>query len=132
MTDDQSSIFGVFRQSALANRDRPALEWADGDSVTGVTYGELLEWVEDVAMGFMSLGIGKGDAIALFADNRPEWIVADLALLALGATDVPRGTDTAPEELGYIVGHSGCRGAVVADPRFAMGMKPSLYREQIK
>ncbi len=126
MTDEHTSIYGVFRQSALANRDRPALEWADGDSVKGVTYGELLQWVEDVAIGLMRMGIGKGDAIALFADNRPEWIVADLALLALGATDVPRGTDTAPEELGYIVGHSGCRGAVVADPRFAMGMKPSV------
>jgi long-chain acyl-CoA synthetase len=130
VSDRGRNIFETFRAAALKHRDRPALRWKgpDGDD-REVRYEQLLGWVEDVAVGLMALGVSKGDRVALFSDNRPEWLVADLALLALGAIDVPRGTDTAPEELGYIVGHSGSRAALVAEPKLAMGMKPAVAFE---
>jgi long-chain acyl-CoA synthetase len=131
MTQKTDSIFATFRRSALAHRDRPALRWKTADDTERVaSYGDLLAWVEDVAVGFLEMGIATGDRVAFFADNRPEWIVADLALLAVGAVDVPRGTDTPPEELGFIVGDSGSRAAVVAEEGLALGMTPAVALDE--
>jgi long-chain acyl-CoA synthetase len=60
-----------------------------------------------VAAGLRALGVGPGDRVGLVSDGSPHWLEADLAVLALGAADVPRGTDTTPLELGRILDHSG-------------------------
>jgi long-chain acyl-CoA synthetase len=73
------------------------------------SYAELLAEVETFAAGLLELGLKRGEAIGIIADNRPEWLVADLALLGLGASDVPRGCDATADEISYILGHSECR-----------------------
>jgi long-chain acyl-CoA synthetase len=73
------------------------------------SYTELLAEVETFAAGLLELGLRRGEAVGIIADNRPEWLVADLALLGLGASDVPRGCDATADEISYILGHSECR-----------------------
>ncbi len=55
----------------------------------GLSSQELRAAVEEVAAGLEALGIAKGDHVAILSENRPEWAFADLAVLALGAADVP-------------------------------------------
>src|SRR3954451_14755371 len=45
--------------------------------------------VRAVALGLSSLGVRKGDRVALLSENRPDWSVVDLAILSLGAVNVP-------------------------------------------
>lgn len=72
------------------------------------TYRELREVVGRFAAGLQSLGIGRGDHVGLISENRAEWFVADLAILTIGAADVPRGNDTVPRDVAYILGFAEC------------------------
>ncbi|MBW1999775.1 MAG: AMP-binding protein, partial [Deltaproteobacteria bacterium] len=78
------------------------------------TYG-LLSWeVNRAAKGLMLLGIEKGDRVALWAPNIPEWIVAQMALAKIGAVMVPVNPEVKPAELGYILEQSDARAIVLA------------------
>lgn len=74
-----------------------------------VTYQQLYKNVLHLAAALAAAGVKKGDAVGLISENRREWLVADLGILALGAADVPRGNDTTAGELAYILGTTGAR-----------------------
>ncbi|HEV2706428.1 MAG TPA: long-chain fatty acid--CoA ligase [Pyrinomonadaceae bacterium] len=69
----------------------------------------IAQRVRAVALGLHSLGIGRGDRVALLSENRPDWSVVDLAILSLGAVNVPIYTTQAPEQVKYILEDSGAR-----------------------
>ena len=84
-----------------------------------ISFAQLAADVDAVAVALLELGVKRGDRIGLVAENRSEWLVCDLAITSLGAIDVPRGADTTPKELQFILQHSGCRMAFVEDERVA-------------
>jgi long-chain acyl-CoA synthetase len=65
--------------------------------------------VRAVALGLASLGVRAGDRVALLSENRPEWSIADLAILSLGAVNVPIYTTQAVEQVRYILSDSEAR-----------------------
>ena len=69
----------------------------------GITYEEFYEKVEMVANGFHELGLKRGDKIAILSENRPEWPIADLASLSLGAIDVPIFPTLTAKQIEYIL-----------------------------
>ncbi len=77
------------------------------------SYRQLQQAIEQAAAGFAALGIGAGDVVALFAENSPRWLVADQALMRLGAADAVRGSSAPAEELRYIAADSGAVALVV-------------------
>ena len=56
----------------------------------------------------MKLQVKRGEHIGIISDNRKEWFLTDYAILALGAVDVPKGSDSTPDEIGYILTHAEC------------------------
>lgn len=60
-----------------------------GGDWTPISHQELAERVEAIALGLYALGVQRGDLVGLLSENRLEWILADLAILSLGAADVP-------------------------------------------
>ena len=72
------------------------------------TYSQLQEEVATFAAGLAELGMVRGDKVGLIADNRKEWLVSDLAILGMGAADVPRGCDATEGEITYILSWSEC------------------------
>jgi long-chain acyl-CoA synthetase len=69
----------------------------------------IIRRVRAVALGLSALGVRKGDRVALLSENRPDWSVTDLAILSLGAVNVPIYTTQAPEQVRYILEDSGAR-----------------------
>lgn len=69
----------------------------------------LIERVRHLALGLAELGIRAGDRVALLSENRPEWSMVDLAILSLGAVNVPIYTTQAVEQVRYILEDSGAR-----------------------
>ena len=67
------------------------------------TYAELQKEVRQLALALKAHGVERGDNIGIISDNRPEWLAADLAILSLGAADVPRGRDAMPYEVEHIL-----------------------------
>ena len=68
-----------------------------------VTYKELQDRMRALALAMEESGVVKGDKVGIISDNRPEWLAIDLAILALGASDVPRGRDAMPYEVEHIL-----------------------------
>jgi non-ribosomal peptide synthetase component E (peptide arylation enzyme) len=70
------------------------------------TYAALREQVRAFARGLHALGIRKGDLVAILMGNKPQWIIADLAICSLGAIMVAVNTWVTSRELGYVLAHS--------------------------
>ena len=70
------------------------------------TYRESCGLAERFGAGMLDLGVKRGDHVGILSDNRWEWIVADQGILGIGAADVPRGSDTMPDEMRYIFKHA--------------------------
>jgi long-chain acyl-CoA synthetase len=75
---------------------------------------EMLRRVAGLSRALRELGIKPGDRVGLFSANRPEWHIADFAILGLGAVDVPIYFREAAERMVYILNHSGAVAVFVA------------------
>jgi len=75
---------------------------------------EFVKRVRSVALGLAEIGIKRGDRVALLSENRPEWSITDLAILSLGAVNVPIYTTQAVEQVRYILEDSGARALFVS------------------
>jgi long-chain acyl-CoA synthetase len=80
-----------------------------------ITAAEMYGRVRALAGVLAAWGVGKGDRVALLSENRWEWPVADFAVLALGAVDVPLYLTLTPEQVGYMLRDSGAKVAVVSN-----------------
>lgn len=70
------------------------------------TWAEYARRVASVAAGLRSLGVGPGDRVAIHSENRPEWVIADLAVQGLGACTVGVYPTSPAAEVEYVLAHS--------------------------
>jgi len=72
----------------------------------GITYDQFKEETDAFAFGLASLGIKKDDKIAIISENRPEWVYSDMAILSLGAINVPLYPSLTAESVEFILNNS--------------------------
>jgi len=75
---------------------------------------EFLRRIAGLSNALEQLGVKPGDRVGLFGPNRPEWHIADFAILGLGAADVPIYFNESPDRIAYILNHSGAEVMFVA------------------
>jgi long-chain acyl-CoA synthetase len=105
----------LFRATVAARLDAVALRWKDGEEWRELTWRAYADQVARVAAGLRSLGVERGDRVVLMMRNRPEFHVADVAVLALGATPISIYNSSAPEQIQYLAQHCGARAGVFED-----------------
>src|SRR3982751_375799 len=96
-------------ESFRKNHKKDALSYKSGNDWVHISGAEAIERIKRIALGLLSLGIRKGDRIAIISENRPEWSLPDLAVLSLGAVNVPIYTTQAVEQIRFILENSGAR-----------------------
>ena len=79
------------------------------------TYGELLDRSGRLARGLLALGIQKGDPVALWGPNRPEWVLAQLALARTGAVLTALDPGHGPEDLRYALSQAGVKAVLTSE-----------------
>jgi len=123
---EATTVTEAFRRTVAAQPDAPAVRTADG--ALRLTWGELSARVDALARGLHRLGVRRGDAVALLLSNRPEFQLADLAVMTLGATPFSIYTTSAPEQIAYVVGDSGARVAIAEEALVAnlLAARPEL------
>jgi long-chain acyl-CoA synthetase len=104
---DAPTLSDALRRTASNHPDIVAVRTSD-DSVS-LTWSALLERVDRLAGGLANLGVGRRDAVAIMLSNRPEFHIADLAAVTVGATPFSIYTTYPPEEIRYLVDDSGAR-----------------------
>ena len=98
-------------RSALSSKPAGSKEWVT------LTYKEAADQVKQVSLGLRALGIGPGDRVALLSENRPEWVIADLAALAAGAATVPIYPTLPASQIAHILADSGAKAVIVSDAK---------------
>jgi len=108
----------LFLEKVKSQPDVPVQLSKDKDGIfKPQTYATLYSRVSEFATALATIGVERGSKVGLISDNRKEWLVANLAILGLGAADVPRGTDATVQEVGYILSWSECKVAILENEK---------------
>jgi long-chain acyl-CoA synthetase len=106
-----ATIAEAFRLTVADHPDRVAVRTSDDE--IALTWGELRDRVDAFAGGLASLGVRRGDTVALMLSNRPEFHVADIAAFSLGAVPFSVYATSSAEQIAHVVGDAGARVAVI-------------------
>src|SRR5918997_2164111 len=110
---DATTMAEAFRHTAEDHPDRVAVRTKDDE--VSLTWGELRDRVDALARGLHELGVRRGDTVALMLGNRPEFHIADLAAMTLGATPFSIYATSSPEQIAYVVGDAEAKVAIVEE-----------------
>ena len=103
----------ALKHAAQARPTREAFVF--GCRQSSVTYETLHERADVLAGALQGLGVHRGDRVALWMQNSPEWVISFFAALRLGAVVVPLNTRFTESEASYILNQSGTSVAIVDD-----------------
>ncbi|MBW6396932.1 long-chain fatty acid--CoA ligase [Roseomonas sp. HJA6] len=106
-------------QLAAETPDRPLFRHWKGGAWHSLRWGDFAVQVASVAAFLRARGIGPGDRVMLVSENRPEFPVADTAIMAMGGVTVPTYTTNLPSDHAHILRDSGARVAIVSTRKLA-------------
>ncbi len=113
------SLTAMFFDQAAKMGSKPLLYAKEGGSWRSRSWTETAEEVSKLAKALEALGVVAGDRVVVVSENRPEWLIADFAIMALGAITVPAYiTNTARDHL-HILENSGAKAAIVSTKTLA-------------
>ncbi len=105
-----STLAELYRKAAEQFDNLPAFAAKDASGTyQPIPYRQIYEDGLSLATSLIQLGLRPREHVAIFSDNRPEWILCDYGVLLAGCADVPRGTDVTTTEIAYILSHSNSR-----------------------
>ncbi|WP_372915739.1 AMP-binding protein, partial [Sandarakinorhabdus sp.] len=90
-----------------------------------ISWGEARDIVASLSAALTAIGINRGDRVVLVSENRPEWCLADLAIMAAGAITVPAYTTNTETDHTHILTNSGAKAALVSGPKLAKALLPA-------
>ena len=104
------TLIQLFEDCVAKYSDNVFLLEKKNNKYKGATFKEVQEKVLQFAAGLISLGIQKGDRIALLSEGRNDWVYGELGIFYAGAVNVPLSIKlTEPSELKFRLVHSGCK-----------------------
>ncbi len=110
-----ATLVSKLRQRVRATPAATAFRTKVGGTWVATPWGDVAAMSDRVAAGLMSLGITRGDRVAIISQTRPEWLLADFGIVCAGGATVTVYPSNLPHECAYILSHSECRAAIVED-----------------
>ena len=128
--DNAQSLVGLFLQRAAERGDKPFLTARDGatGSWRSISYAEAERMVCLMAASLRRMGLADGDRVMIVSENRPEWCIADLAIMAAGCVTTPAYTTNTEADHRHILEDSGARAVFVSDARLAKTLLPAIIK----
>ncbi|HEY0112377.1 MAG TPA: long-chain fatty acid--CoA ligase [Allosphingosinicella sp.] len=122
------NLVTMFFTRAAEKGDAPFL-WAKiGGTWKPTSWREAAEQVSSLAAGLRGIGLQSGDRVMLVSENRPEWCLSDLAIMAAGCVTVPAYTTNTERDHSHILDDSGARAVIVSTARLAKPLLPAAIR----
>jgi long-chain acyl-CoA synthetase len=109
------TVADLLPKAAEQYGSKVAVRYKEGDYWVGKSFEEVREIIRPLAFGLVTLGVEKGDRVAILGNTRPEWTYFDFAALSIGATVVPIYQTNSPEECRYVLENSDSKVVVVED-----------------
>ena len=122
------NLVSMFLTRAEEQGDKPFLWAKQGGTWVSRSWVESARQVAALAQALKTLGLAPGDRVMLVSENRPEWCIADLAIMAAGCVTVPAYTTNTERDHAHIIGDSGARAVIVSTAKLARSLLPAVLR----
>ena len=116
----------MFFEKSKEMKDKPYLWKKNNNKFESLSWEEIELSVKSVAMSLIGLGILKGDRVIILSENRPEWQIADLAIMSIGAITVPVYTTSTTADYSHVINHSGARCMIISSHELCVKALPAL------
>ena len=130
--DHFPSLVAMFFDRAARGGDEPFL-WRKADRAwQPLSWRQVANQVAALAHSLRDLGLKDGDRVVLVSENRPEFCIADLAIMAAGGITVPTYTTNTERDHQHILGNSGASAVIVSTAKLARTLMPAVLRSNVK
>jgi long-chain acyl-CoA synthetase len=126
--DSARNLAAMFFARAAELGERPFLSAKRGGSWKSMSWRETREAVVRLARGLAALGIAPGDRVVIAMENRPEWCIAEIAILSLGAIAVPAYTTNTAADHQHVIDNVRAKAALVSTKKLAAQLLPAVLR----
>jgi len=122
------NLVTMFFTRAREQSEAPFLFWKEAGAWRSLSWAETAKRVAALAEALRGLGLQKCDRVLLVSENRPEWAIADLAIMAAGCITVPAYTSNTERDHAHVLNDSGARAAIVSTAALAKTLLPAVAR----
>jgi len=129
--DASPNLVALFLARADALGAAPMLWAKRGGAWTSISWAEAARRVCLIAASLRRLGLQDGDRVLIVAENRPEWCLADLAIMAAGGVTVPTYTTNTTRDHIHILENSGARMAIVSTAKLGKTLLPAIVQTDL-
>jgi len=119
MFEDKKTLIDIMNNTIENFGENDYLKYRENDEYKTILYKDFAALVKDAAAGLYDLGVRKDTKVGIISENMYKWLITDMAIISLGAIDVPRGSDSTNVEISYILKHSDSQFCFVEDPEQA-------------
>jgi long-chain acyl-CoA synthetase len=126
--DRWTSLATMFFEQAAKYGEKPFLWAKQNDAYRPLSWTAAAQQASLLSRGLRALGVQPGDRVVLVSENRPEWLIADIAIMAAGAITVPAYTTNPVADHQHVLDNSGARAAIVSTAALAERLLPAARR----
>ena len=120
------NLVTMFLTRAREKADGPFLSSKHDGEWASISYSEAARQVAALAESLKRLGLQPGDRVMLVSENRPEWLIADLGIMAAGCVTVPTYTTNTTRDHQHILANSGAAAVIVSTQKLARALLPAV------
>jgi len=128
--ESYNSLVAMFLDRARTRGDRPFLAAKRDGQWQTQSWREVADQVCRLAQGLLAIGLHPGDRVMLVSENRPEWCIADLAIMAAGLVTVPAYVTNTERDHLHVLENSNARAVIVASAKLAKPLLPAVFRAE--
>ncbi|GAA0302792.1 AMP-dependent synthetase/ligase [Sphingomonas oligophenolica] len=118
----------MFFTRAREKGDKPFLWHKEDGRWVSLSWHDTAIKVASLATGLKAIGLEPGDRVMLVAENRPEWCISDLAIMAAGCITVPTYITNTERDHAHIIENSGAKAVIVSSAKLARTLLPAAIR----
>ena len=126
--DSFPNLVSMFLSRAALRGDRPFLGYKHDSEWHTISWTETARRVAGLAKNLKALGLKKGDRVMLVSENRPEWCIADLGIMAAGCITVPTYVTNLERDHQHILNNSQSRAVIVSTAKLAQNLMPAVVQ----
>tara|TARA_R110000782_G_scaffold167129_5_gene259147 strand:- start:233 stop:2035 length:1803 start_codon:yes stop_codon:yes gene_type:complete len=126
------NLVSMFFTRAMEQGEKPFLWHKQDGAWRAQSWMEIARQVAALAAALRAEGVMPGDRVMLVSENRPEFCIADLAIMAAGAITVPTYTTNTTRDHEHILTDSGARAVIVSTAKLAKPLMPAVLRSNVR
>ncbi|MBH5321446.1 AMP-dependent synthetase/ligase [Aurantiacibacter sediminis] len=126
--DNAQNLVSLFLKRADEKGDTPFLGFKGESGWETISWAEVARRVCLMAENLREMGLHDGDRVVIVSENRPEWCIADLAIMAAGCISTPAYTTNTERDHSHILDDSGARAIIVSNAKLAKPLFPAIIK----